>query len=103
MTTSRMNSHGRNVFILKARRGRRAATQIDMRNTQSVAEAITAGRARAMVLHPTKGYRFINLAKPRPFVGLFDWLVRSFGMWRAIKLAATLFHIAPVVKSSRAA
>ena len=98
-----MNSHGRGIVILAARAARGASTQIDMRNTQSVTEAITAGRVRAMVLHPTKGYRFINLAKPRPFVGLFDWLVRSFGMWRAIKLAATLFHIAPVVKSSRAA
>ena len=96
MTTSRMNSHGRNVFILKARRGRRASTQIDMRNTQTVTETLAAGRARAMILHPTKGYRYVNLAKPRPFVGLFDWLARVFGRIHAIKLAATLFRPALV-------
>ena len=98
MTTSRMNSHGQNVFILKARQRRRADTQIDAWNTRSIDAVLTQGRTRAMVLHPTKGYRYVNLTKPRPFVGLWDWLARAFGRVHAVKLAATLFRPALIDK-----
>ena len=96
MTTSRMNSHGRDIFVLAARAARRGHTQVDEQNRRAVDAALTAGQTGAMILHPTKGYRYVNLAKPRPFVGLFDWLARSFGRMRAVKLAATLFRPALV-------
>ena len=59
---------------------------------RAVAEALTAGRTRAMVLHPTKGYRYANLTKPRPSSGLFDWLKRCFGITHGTILLCTLFR-----------
>lgn len=91
MTTSRMNSHGVSLVVRAARKVR-TYTNIDFYNEAACARAITAGRFRTMILHPTKGYRHINTAAPTPFVGLFDWLSRCFGRVKAVKLAATLFR-----------
>lgn len=91
MTTSRMNSHGRNMIIRAARKVRKYTT-IDFYNEAVCARAINAGRTRALILHPTKGYRWVDTDRPTPFTGLFDWLRRCFGRVKAVKLAATLFR-----------
>ncbi len=88
--TSRMNSHGRSVHVLAARI-KRTLNRIDAWNERVAAAAVALGWRRARFLHPTKGYRYVNLAKPTPFAGLFDWLSRSFGRAKAIQLYGTLF------------
>lgn len=91
MTTTRMNSCGRSTSVRAARK-RRKYSQVDFYNEAVCARAINAGETRALILHPTKGYRHVNTAKPTPIAGLFDWLLRSFGRVKAVKLAATLFR-----------
>ena len=91
MPTTRMNSCGRSPAV-KAARKRRKYSQVDFYNEAACARAINAGETRARILHPTKGYRWVDTGKPLPFSGLFDWLSRSFGRAKAVKLAATLFR-----------
>ncbi len=91
MATTRMNTCGWSTAILAARK-RRAYSAVDFFNEASCARAINAGEARTLILHPTKGYRWIDTTKPLPFAGLFDWLARCFGRVKAVKLAATLFR-----------
>ena len=74
MTSSRANSHGKNVYVLARRKERHSA--LDQRNEAVVAKALKAGRDRAQILHPTKGFRWVSLSKPRPFTGVRDWWAR---------------------------
>lgn len=75
MTTSRMNSNGKNAHVLARRIERQSA--VDTRNEAVVARALREGRDHAHILHPTKGFRRARLDKPRKFSGLMDWWNRT--------------------------
>ena len=79
MTTSRMNSHGKNVYVLARRKEHRGNSWVDRRNEAAVVKAVRLGFSFAHILHPTKGYRRVSLDKPRPFAGVRDRWARAIG------------------------
>ena len=76
MTSSRMNTCGRNVHVLARRVDRRKNSWVDRRNEAAVVRATRRGFSFAHILHPTKGYRRVHLDRPRPVMGVRDWWAR---------------------------